>query len=305
MTAGGYTAAALRSLIPNFLRGFAMGTADLVPGVSGGTIALVLGVYRRLVASIRKGAGALGALVRVDFSGFAANLRAIEWTFIAPLLLGIGAAILALSHLIESLLEDHPVRMAGLFFGLVVGSILVAWRMVRRRDAATLGALVTVAILTFWLMGLRAGDVADPSLPVFFGSGAIAICAMILPGISGSFILLMLGMYANVLGAVNDRDLLAVGVFAVGCVVGLASFSTLLNWLLENHHDLVITAMVGLMVGSLRVLWPWPEGTSGTSLGAPSGDVLVPVLLAAAGLVLVLAITRLEQRVSGPVTPGA
>jgi putative membrane protein len=94
-------------------------------------------------------------------------------------------------------------------------------------------------------------------------------------------------------------------VFAVGCVIGLASFSTLLNWLLENHHDLVIAAMVGLMVGSLRVLWPWPEGTSGTSLGAPSGDVLVPVLLAAAGLVLVLAITRLEQRVSGPVTPGA
>ena len=288
----------MRSLIPNFLRGFAMGTADLIPGVSGGTIALVLGIYRRLVASIRWGAGALGSLVRLDFAGFARKLKEIEWTLIVPLLLGIGAAVIALSHLIEDLLEDHPLRMAGLFFGLVAGSIFVAWRLVERRDARAIGTLIVAAIVTFWLLGLRGGAVEDPSLLVFFGSGAIAICAMILPGVSGSFLLLMMGMYANVLGAVNERDLLAVGVFALGCVIGLASFSTLLNYLLERHQDIVIAAMVGLRVGSLRVLWPWPEGTDGTSLAWPSGDVLMPILLALIGAVVVLAITRKEKTVA-------
>jgi len=288
----------MRSLIPNFLRGFAMGTADLIPGVSGGTIALVLGIYRRLVASIRWGAGALGSLVRLDFDDFARKLKEVEWTLIGPLLLGIGAAVIALSHLIEDLLEDHPLRMAGLFFGLVAGSIFVAWRLVEGRDARAIGTLIVAATVTFWLLGLKGGAVEDPSLLVFFGSGAIAICAMILPGVSGSFLLLMMGMYANVLGAVNERDLLAVGVFALGCVIGLASFSTLLNYLLERHQDIVIAAMVGLMVGSLRVLWPWPEGTDGTSLAWPSGDVLMPILLALIGAVVVLAITRKEKTVA-------
>src|SRR5690606_17821037 len=122
----------------------------------------------------------------------------------------------------------------------------------------------------------------------FLLAGSVAICAMILPGISGSFILLMMGMYAPVLGAVNDRELLALVMLIVGVVVGLGAFSTLLNLLLERYHDTVMAALVGLMAGSLRVLWPWPEGTAGTGLGSPSGDVLVPLLMALAGTVVVL-----------------
>lgn len=291
----------MQSLVSHFLRGFAMGTADLIPGVSGGTIALVLGVYERLIVSIRRGAGALGSLARFDLSGFGARMKEVEWRFIAPLLVGVVTAVVALSHLIERLLADYPLHMAGLFFGLVAGSIFVAWRIVERRDAVTVGVLVAAAIVTFWFLGLRGGTVVDPPLWAFFGSGAVAICAMILPGVSGSFMLLMMGMYAPVLGAVNDRRVLAVLVFALGCVIGLASFSTLLNLLLDRFHDVVIAAMVGLMVGSLRVLWPWPEGTDGTSLALPAGEVWAPVLLAAAGAAVVLLITRKEKAIAADV----
>lgn len=284
----------MQSLIAHFLRGFAMGAADIVPGVSGGTVALVLGIYRRLVASIRYGAGALAGLLRFDGTRFLTRLRAVEWPFLAPLLAGVAAAVLALSHLIERLLEDHPLRMAALFFGLVAGSIVVAWRLVDKRDAPRLAVLAAVGIATFGLLGFSAGTVTDPPLWAFFAAGAVAICAMILPGVSGSFLLLMMGMYAPVLGAVNDRRLLVVAVFLVGVVVGLASFSTLLNLLLERYHDTVMAALVGLMAGSLRVLWPWPDGTGGTRLAAPFDDILVPVMLAAVGTAVVLIVTRRE-----------
>jgi putative membrane protein len=284
--------------ISQFLRGFAMGTADLIPGVSGGTVALVLGIYRRLVLAIRTGAGALGRLVRLDFGGFVARLKEVDWRFLIPLLVGIAAAVLSLSHLIEHLLETEPVPMAGLFFGLVLGSLVVAWRLIEERDPVRLTVLVAVAAVIFWLLGLSAGTVSDPSLWAFFGAGAVAICAMILPGISGSFLLLMMGMYAPVLGAVNDRQLLAIGVFLVGAVLGLASFSTLLHAMLDRYHDTVMAALVGLMAGSLRVLWPWPDGTGGTSLDAPDGDLLAPVLLAVAGAAIVLIVTRREEAIA-------
>lgn len=294
----------MQTFITHFFRGFAMGAADLVPGVSGGTVALVLGIYRRLVTAIRTAAGALGALVRFDGAAFGERMRQVEWRFLLPLLVGIGTAVLALSHLIEYLLDAFPLRMSGLFFGLVVASIVVAWRLVRRRDAMRFVLLVAVAAATFWLLGFSAGTVSDPTWWMFFGAGAIAICAMILPGISGSFLLLMMGMYPPVLGAVNDRDLFSVGVFAVGVVIGLAGFSTLLNMLLDRYHDTVMAGLVGLMVGSLRVLWPWPDGTNGTSLSSPSGDVIGPVVLALVGMVVVLAVTRREAALADQVDAG-
>jgi putative membrane protein len=284
----------MQNLLAQFARGYAMGMADLVPGVSGGTIALVLGIYRRLVASIRSGAGALGSLIRLDVEGFVGRLRQVEWSFLLPLVAGIGASVVTLSHLIEDLLEDHPIRMAGLFFGLVVASIVVAWRMVQRRDPTRSAVLVGVSLVTFWLLGYTAGTVENPTWWMFFGAGAIAICAMILPGISGSFLLLMMGMYAPVLGAVNDRRLITLAIFVAGIVIGLASFSTLLNMLLDRYYDTVMAALVGLMVGSLRVLWPWPDGAAGTDLAAPSDDIVGPILLALVGAVVVLAVTRRE-----------
>lgn len=283
------------SFLSNLLRGFAMGSADIVPGVSGGTVALILGIYQRLIGSIRSGSAALGHLLRGDVGGFMERLRAVDWGFLVPLGLGIGAAVLSLSHLIEGLLERQPVRMAALFFGLVAGSVGIAASYIRHpsRRSWLIGGIT--AVVTFLVLGLRAGPVGDPSLPLFFGSGALAICAMILPGISGSFILLMVGMYDSVLGAVNDRDLVAVAIVALGAIVGLALFSTLLNRLLEHHNDTLMAGLVGLLVGSLRVLWPWPDGTAGTALSTPGDDVIIPILLAIAGA----AVVRLLARMGG------
>lgn len=280
-------------------RGFLMGAADIVPGVSGGTVALVLGIYHRLITNVRTGSMALGSLARADLRTAATRLRDVEWGFLVPLAAGIGTAILALSHTIEALLEEQPVRMAALFFGLVVGSVVVAAQLVRGWDGPRLAIAVASAAITATVLGLQQGPVADPPLWVYFACGAIAICAMILPGISGSFLLLMLGMYDNVLGAVTDRDVVALAVFSLGCVVGLASFSQVLHWGLVNHERTVLAALIGLMVGSLRVLWPWPDGTAGNELAGPSGDVGVPLALAVVGCLVVIGVTKVAERFEG------
>ena len=275
-----------------------MGTADIVPGVSGGTVALVLGIYERLVRNIHTGAQALRALVTGHVDVFRSTLREVEWVWLISLLGGILLAIAALSSVLEGLLHDHPIRMSALFFGLVVGSLTIAWRMIHSVGAREIGVIVVVAVVLFLVLGLKSDtEVAEGTAEivtepwwVFFLSGALAICAMILPGISESFILVLIGMYTEVLGAINDRVGLNFNSLAAGCVVGLALFSSVLTWALDHHHDLVIAAMVGLMLGSLRVLWPWPGGTNTTDLAAPSGDVVVPVLLALVGTAVVVAV---------------
>ncbi len=290
-----------------------MGAADIVPGVSGGTVALVLGIYEDLLTNIRQGARALGRLVKGDPTGFTGELKKVDWAFLLPLLGGIGLAVIVLTSVIERLLEEQPVRVAGVFFGLVAGSMVVAWRLLVRPANSDFVAMGLVAIASFVLLGLRSGPVSDPAVPLFFGAGAIAICAMILPGISGSFLLLMMGMYTGLLDAVHDRDLANLVVFLVGAVVGLALFSSVLDKALHTNRNLVLAALIGLMLGSLRVLWPWPdgvgspeagtrlddgtvvEGTSGTALGAPEGDVLVPILLGVGAFVLVLAVTEVGR----------
>ena len=240
-----------------------MGAADIVPGVSGGTIALVFGIYERLLENVRRCAKAVGSLVKLDLVGVRTHLLSVEWLFLLPLVAGVGAALAALASLIEGLLETNPEEMAGLFFGLVGGSIVVAWGLLRNRTGTDLLVMLAVGAFTFFVLGFQSGPVSDPSALAFFGAGAIAICAMILPGISGSFLLLMMGMYAAVLGAVHDRgsaDLLNLLIFFAGAVVGIALFSTALGWLIDRFHDRVLAVLIGLMLGSFRVLWPWPFG---------------------------------------------
>ncbi len=282
-----------------------MGAADIVPGVSGGTIALVFGIYERLLANVRTGAKALGSFAKADISTGLQRLRSVEWEFLLPLAAGLFAAVLALSSIIDRLLEDAPEAMAGLFFGLVVGSIVVAWNLVGNRGPTELATMLGVGAVAFFLLGFQSGPVANPSLPIYFGAGAIAICAMILPGISGSFLLLMMGMYAAVLEAAHELDFGVLAVFGVGAVVGLAFFSTGLGWLLDRFHDLVLAALIGLMIGSFRVLWPWPHGVgiisdvegesiSGTGLELPGTDEwLVPTALAVVAFAVVVAVSRL------------
>jgi putative membrane protein len=290
--------------VAQFIRGFAMGTADIVPGISGGTVALVAGIYERLVRNIHAGAHLLRALVvRREITAAA---RSIEWRWLLTLLAGILTAIAVLSSVLTRLLEDQPILTSAVFFGLVVGAIVVARRRIGTITPISLLAAAVAAMALFFVLGLRsetestADKVVTQPLWIFFIAGAIAICAMILPGISGSLILVIIGMYSEVLGAVTSRDFAAVAATGLGAIAGLAAFSTLLNWLLEHHHDLVIATMIGLMIGSLRVLWPWPNGTATTRLGAPDDHIVAAVILLALGAIAVIAIERLSARVAPP-----
>ena len=288
-------------------RGVAMGAADVVPGVSGGTIAVVLGIYERLLAAIRGIAGAAGVLLKGDWRGVRPRLEAVDWWLVVPLLTAILGTVGLLASVIETQLEERAETMAGLFCGLVAASAVGACRLFHWRGLAQVAVMAVSAAATFALLGLQSGPVADPSLPVLAGAGAVAVCAMILPGISGAFLLLMLGMYGAVIGAVTDLLLVDLVVLAAGAAVGLALFSTLLGRLLERARDTVMAVLLGLMAGSLRVLWPWPNGVGvisrnddeivpGTGLSWPAADEwLAPTIAAAVGFAVVLAVTRLAR----------
>ena len=284
------------------IRGFAMGAADIVPGVSGGTVALVFGIYERLVASVRAGSSALGNLIKGDIGGFSTWFRRVEWGFILPLGAGILLAIVSLAALLEELLLDQPVIMAATFLGLVAGSVVVATRLIRRPEPRHAAITLIAGAVVFVVLGLRGGtseesvsQVVEPALWAFFIAGAIAICAMILPGVSGSFLLVVLGMYGPVLAAVTDRDLASLAIFMVGAIVGLALFSQLLDRALRSHHDAVLAGLIGLMAGSVRVLWPWPLGVDSTALGTPDSQVVPALIASTIGFVAVVWIGRAAQ----------
>lgn len=286
-----------------------MGTADLVPGVSGGTIALVLGIYERLVSSIREGSSALGSLLKGDLTLFKEHLRRVEWSLLVPLLAGILTAVVALASLLDQQLEERPTILAGLFFGLVVGSVIIAWRLLRQPKPSHYLVAGAVGVILFVLLGLgEEAVVENPSAMAFFGAGALAICAMILPGISGSLILLLIGMYPSVLNAVDERDMVVVGVFTLGTIVGLGFFSQVLHWALRRHHDVILAALVGLMAGSLRVLWPWPAGVDSSGLQAPGGDWFAVLIASVVGFAVVFVVSRLAEpkkdEVSEPLPAG-
>ena len=284
-----------------------MGAADVVPGVSGGTVALVLGIYRRLVDGIRNTTRVGLSLLQGNFSQGLSSLKSLDYVLILPLLLGILLAVGLLARPIETLLLNYPVEIAGLFFGLVWGSIIVTWGLLRNPEIISYVVAVGVSGLVFVLLGLQTGPVTDPASLVLLGAGALAICAMILPGISGSFILLMIGMYTAVIGSISNRDFVDLLFLALGALAGLALFSHFLGWVMERYHDLVTAAMVGLMVGSLRVLWPWPNGVGvisdaqdevvdGAILAWPtSTNWLTPILLALAAGLSVLGLSALSR----------
>ena len=287
-------------------QGALMGAANIVPGVSGGTIALMFGIYERLIGAIRDGARALARFARGDVRGGIDRLRSVEWDLLLPLAGGALITVVVLAGFLESGLEDHPEAMAGLFLGLVAASIVVSWRL-PDWDGPRLALMAAVGVALFAALGWQTGPVADPSPLALFGAGAVAICAMILPGLSGSFLLLMFGMYEAILTVIDNRMIGDAIVFGVGALLGLALFASLLTRLLERHRDTMLAVLIGLMVGSLRVLWPWPNGvgvigdTADTSIPGtglewpPAGDLPVPLLLAVTASAVVLAVDRLAR----------
>ena len=274
--------------VTHLAQGLAMGSADVVPGVSGGTVALVVGIYERLIHSIRAGASGLFAAVRLDLAGARRRLGEVEWGLVLPLGIGIVTALYIGSRFVPHLLETYPVQVRALFFGLILGSLVIPLRRMRHIGVAELGVMALAAVAAFLLVGLPPREIADPPLPLVFGFAAIAICAMILPGVSGAFLLLVLGIYEPTLRALSSLDLPYVAVFVAGAAVGLGLFSKLLEWLLEHHHEWTMAALVGLMAGSLRALWPWLTEERGLLAPPDAGSLWVAAALIALGAAVVL-----------------
>lgn len=263
-----------------FLTGFVMGAADIIPGVSGGTIAFIAGIYNALLDAIKS--FNLDAIRLVLARKFGEAADHVRLRFLIALGLGILLAVFTLANLLGSLLETHPTYVFALFGGLVVASIVAIIPSIRWATLPIIACIIG-AVFAFWLVGLTAlnPDSVSHDYLMLFLSGAVAICAMILPGISGSFILLILGQYAFVLGAVRERNLMVLIVFGMGCVVGLGLFSRVLSWLLTHQRSVTLATLVGFMIGSLRRLYM--EAATGvetmTAAGNPPSVVTVIILL--------------------------
>lgn len=248
----------LKDYIIIMLKGIAMGAADTVPGVSGGTIAFITGIYEELIATIGK----------IDFSlirtwrkqGFTAMWKQLNGNFLLALFLGIGFSIFTLMRLARFLLEHYPVMVWAFFFGLVLASIWFVGKQIKTWRLSTIIALILSALAALWVTSFSPTSMAENTGSWFlFIAGAIAVCAMILPGISGAYVLLLLGVYEEITQAVSDFDLKKIILVASGMVVGLLSFSRILKWLFAKYEQVTLAALTGFIAGSLNKIWPWKK----------------------------------------------
>lgn len=270
-----------RALFVHFSQGLLMGSADIIPGVSGGTMALIVGIYKDLIQAIGDAVTAVLLLVRGRWREAWRQVVALEWSLLLPVVVGILLAIALGSLFIPALLDAYPVACRALFFGLVAGSLVIPWRERRAHRGWHYAVAVAGAAVAFVLVGLpRSPDAADPSMLRVGLTAAVAINAMILPGVSGAFLLEVFGLYRTTLEALRALDVLYVATFVVGAALGLGAAAKVLSWLLDRYHDLTMAVLVGLLAGSLRALWPW-VGTvthahsDGTTSQVPDPSVLL------------------------------
>ena len=239
-----------------YLKGISMGAADIVPGVSGGTIAFISGIYEELIDSI----GSIGPkTLQILFKeGIASAWRSINGTFLLVLFAGILTSVFTLSKLISHLLQAYPQLLWSFFFGLIIISAIHIGRQIRKWGTGEIIGIILGTVMAYAITSIAPAQMPMNPATIFF-SGAIAICAMILPGISGSFILLLLGMYANILGAVKGLEFMVLITFTLGCLTGLLGFTRFLSWLLHHHHGPALAVLTGFMIGSLNKVWPWKQ----------------------------------------------
>jgi putative membrane protein len=238
----------------------AMGAADVVPGVSGGTIAFISGIYEELLNSISSFNFSLINVFKNE--GFKSVWIKVNGNFLVSLFVGILISVLSLAKLIESMLENHPIVIWSFFFGLVLASIIYIGKQITKWTKGSFLCLILGAILAFYITTLNPMVSANSSPWFLFLAGMIAICAMILPGISGSFILVLLGAYKPVLNALNTKDFVSIIIFLVGAILGLLSFSRMLKWLFSTYKNYTLATLTGFIIGSLNKIWPWKETIS-------------------------------------------
>ncbi|MGB3149633.1 MAG: DUF368 domain-containing protein [Maribacter sp.] len=236
------------------IKGIAMGAADVVPGVSGGTIAFISGIYEELITSINN--INLSLFKALKTSGFKRFWEQANGNFLIALFTGIFISLFSLAALVSWLLENEPVLLWSFFFGLVTASVFFVGKEITKWSLSAILALAFGAIIAFYITTLPPNENID-SLPFMFLSGALAVCAMILPGISGAFILVLLGSYKTILDAVHERDIKIVFTVAVGAIFGLLSFARLLKWMFSNYKNMTLALLTGFIIGSLNKIWPW------------------------------------------------
>lgn len=239
------------------LKGIAMGAADVVPGVSGGTIAFISGIYEELLLAINAFDFNLIKLFKGE--GIKAVWKRVHGSFLLSLVLGIGISVVSLAKIISWLLENEPVLLWSFFFGLVLASVIFIAKQISNWKVSTVALFMVGAISAFYITTLQPLVADDPTIIQFFIAGAMAICAMILPGISGAFILVLLGAYKPILEAIHSRDLKIIAIVGAGAVVGLLFFSRILKWLFSNFRDLTLAVLTGFVFGSLNKIWPWKK----------------------------------------------
>ena len=284
----------LVQILLNAIRGFLIGVAEVIPGVSGGTVALVVGIYERLLAQAAQVSKAIATTFSKPLEALR-QLGRLDFRFLLPLGAGMVAAILSAAAVLEPLFVTSPEILFALFAGLIAASLVVPYKMVSRWQVRHVAAGAIAAIAAFILTSLPQGNAADPAGWVIFLAATVAVCALVLPGVSGSFFLLAIGMYQPTIAAVNDRDLAYLGIFALGALVGLLSFAVFMQFLLERFRDMTLAVMTGLMLGSLRALWPWQ--TESRQLLAPN-DPLFPALAFCVGVLIVSGLIVWQRRLN-------
>ena len=239
------------------LKGMAMGAADVVPGVSGGTIAFISGIYEELLTSISNVNFSL--IKTLKSQGIKAAWKQVNGSFLVSLFIGIFVSIVSLAKAIKWMLENEPILIWSFFFGLVLASIIYIAKQIKKWNVFTFVLLVLGAILAYYITTLNPLVTENSSSLFLFLAAALAICAMILPGISGAFILVLLGAYKPVLAAVNNRDFTTIAIVGAGAIVGLLTFSRILKWLFTNFKNYTLAVLTGFIIGSLNKIWPWKE----------------------------------------------
>ncbi|MFC3849603.1 DUF368 domain-containing protein [Corynebacterium hansenii] len=288
--------------VANVVRGGLIGLAETIPGVSGGTVALVTGIYPRLIASAKNITEIPKAMVTKG--DWRAAARKVDWWLLLPVAFGMVAIVFSLAGIMESFVTGQPVASKALFMGMIAASVIVPFQEIRPgalerpgMRGKAIATFVLFAVGTFWLTSLpQASGTGEPALWMVFLAASVAICALVLPGVSGSFFLLVVGLYAPTMAAVDQRNFAYLGTFMLGALVGIVLFVRLLEWLLEHKHTVTLVAMAGLLLGSLRALWPWQDG-DGTMLAA--GDDWPKALgLFVLGAAIVGVVAWLQRRFS-------
>jgi putative membrane protein len=317
-----------KSFIGLVARGLGMGAADVVPGVSGGTIAFITGIYEEFLETISNLNFGLIKIWRKE--GFKAMWEKMNGRFLLAIFLGVGISVVSLAKILEYLLENHDILLWSFFFGLILASVWLVGKSIDKWNVLNISGLILGAV-TAYIITITSPASGSESLLYIFICGAIAICAMILPGISGSFILLLLGAYTTVLGSVSGlldalkakdwgaltSNGLTMAVFMIGCVFGLIAFSKLLNWLFKKSKNLIIAILTGFLIGSLNKIWPWKETTlwgidrhgeeipiiqqnilpgQYTTLSGEPNQFIVAIMLMLVGLALIIALDYFGNR---------